>query len=504
MKNAIFAALFALLFTVTGRADSWGPGQGSEGVYGPGSSGGGTSLPWTTSGDTLYYDGAAGAALAKGTSGQFLRQGASYPAWVTADTSMVAESGNLYSTNARVLAYVLTAYSSGAGTVSASDTILQAFQKLNGNQVLSKATADAALPSASFTAAAVTGKLITGYVSGAGTVAATDTILEAIQKLNGNTAAKASLTSPQFETSVNLNYSTASTPLVTDSSKNVVSQSYVSFLASLVLTGYTSGSGTVASTDNVLQAIQKLNGNDALKLPLAGGTVTGGIISTSGTSAMALKCTNNDTKPCIGNASDPNQGFWMYNAVNMRLVYSSNSFLDVGGQGVTVNGKIHQYDKILTATMPVTGLNRNATVTAAGNTAATPTDVFSKTLEASNWVTAKTGYTYEVMGTFANTVSVDKSVKLVLGSTTLFDSGALTGITSTGSWIMKTKCSYRDSTHAVCGTIFSTNLTTISKVTIANETLANALTIKTTINGTNANDVQLEDGWLLYNNESWN
>lgn len=31
-----------------------------------------------------------------------------------------------------------------------------------------------------------------------------------------------------------------------------------------VLTGYTSGAGTVASTDNILQAIQKLNGNDGL------------------------------------------------------------------------------------------------------------------------------------------------------------------------------------------------------------------------------------------------
>jgi hypothetical protein len=35
----------------------------------------------------------------------------------------------------------------------------------------------------------VTGKVLTGYVSGAGTVAATDTILQAIQKLNGNISA---------------------------------------------------------------------------------------------------------------------------------------------------------------------------------------------------------------------------------------------------------------------------------------------------------------------------
>ncbi len=44
-----------------------------------------------------------------------------------------------------------------------------------------------------------------------------------------------------------------------------------------VLTGYSSGAGTVAATDTILQAVNKLNGNDALKLPLAGGTMTGAI-----------------------------------------------------------------------------------------------------------------------------------------------------------------------------------------------------------------------------------
>src|SRR5258708_1845555 len=52
------------------------------------------------------------------------------------------------------------------------------------NTVSSLATA--ALPSASFSDTGVTGKLLTGYVSGAGTVATTDTILQGIDKLNGN------------------------------------------------------------------------------------------------------------------------------------------------------------------------------------------------------------------------------------------------------------------------------------------------------------------------------
>ena len=53
-----------------------------------------------------------------------------------------------------------------------------------------------------------------------------------------------------------------------------------------VLTGYTSGAGTVAATDSILQAIQKLNGNDALKANLASptftGTVTTDVLTTTG------------------------------------------------------------------------------------------------------------------------------------------------------------------------------------------------------------------------------
>lgn len=46
------------------------------------------------------------------------------------------------------------------------------------------------------TNAPVIAKVLTGYVSGAGTVSATDSILQAIQKLNGNKATNANLTGP--------------------------------------------------------------------------------------------------------------------------------------------------------------------------------------------------------------------------------------------------------------------------------------------------------------------
>jgi hypothetical protein len=57
------------------------------------------------------------------------------------------------------------------------------------NSQLLDTTIAGKLNTSAFTDAAVTGKLITGYVSGAGVVAATDSILQAIQKLNGNISA---------------------------------------------------------------------------------------------------------------------------------------------------------------------------------------------------------------------------------------------------------------------------------------------------------------------------
>jgi hypothetical protein len=52
---------------------------------------------------------------------------------VSLTTSNISEGSNLYYTNARTIASSLTGYVSGAGTISASDTILTAIQKLNGN-----------------------------------------------------------------------------------------------------------------------------------------------------------------------------------------------------------------------------------------------------------------------------------------------------------------------------------------------------------------------------------
>lgn len=272
------------------------------------------------------------------------------------------------------------------------------------------------------------------------------------------------------------------------------------------LSGYTSGAGTVAASDTILQAIQKLNGNDALRLALAGGTLSGQL-NTTYVAGTAIRCTRSDTARCLGTPDDSSQGIRFLTDGSIDTYYSSASRLIMAGQGASVVGRIKQYDIQVTGDMPATGFNRFASTTSVGNAAATPTDVLSKTLEAGNWTRAKSGYTYKASGFIANTASTDKYVKLTLGSTVIYDSGALTAATAAGSWSIIADCDYRDSTHAVCTTEFKTSFAAYmsnTAVVIANETLANALAFKATIFGTNASDVTYENGKILYNNESWN
>lgn len=135
------------------------------------------------------------------------------------NTSLVTENTNLYFTNARAIAAPLTGYTSGAGTISASDTILSAIQKLNGNiaasvsGVASVFGRTGAVVATSgdynslqvtentnlyFTNARAIAATLTGYAAAAGTVSSTDTVLGAIQKIVGNLSSYALLASPTF------------------------------------------------------------------------------------------------------------------------------------------------------------------------------------------------------------------------------------------------------------------------------------------------------------------
>jgi hypothetical protein len=171
--------------------------------------------------------------------------------------------------NTAVLGKVLTGYASGPGTIVAGDNILQAIQKLNGNDA-TNANLTGEVTSvgnaATVSNAAVIGKFITGFTSTPGTLVPGDNILQAIQKLDGNDATNAPLTGEV--TSVG-NAATISNAAVIGK----------------VLTGYTSGAGTIVPGDNILQAIQKLNGNDATNANLTGMVTSTGNATTVVTNA---------------------------------------------------------------------------------------------------------------------------------------------------------------------------------------------------------------------------
>ncbi|MDP3410129.1 hypothetical protein, partial [Bosea sp. (in: a-proteobacteria)] len=160
-----------------------------------------------------------------------------------------------------------------------------------------------------------------------GTVAATDNILQAIQKVDGNIALKAPLASPTFTGAP-----TAPTQNQGDNSTKIATTAYVDAAAAAgvvdatdavkgkiqlagelggtaasptitnaavigkVLTGFSAGAGTVAATDNILQAIQKVDGNIALKAPLASPTFTGTPSLPTGTTGITQAAADNSTK----------------------------------------------------------------------------------------------------------------------------------------------------------------------------------------------------------------
>lgn len=209
-----------------------------------------------------------------GVSSVFTRTGAITAQSGDYNTSLVTENTNLYFTNARAIAAPITGYVSGAGVVAATDSILQAIQKLNGNtaalitgvsSVFGRTGAVVAAAN-DYTFAQLASKPTT--ISGYGI---TDTLTNTVFGRSGTvTAQSGDYNTSQVTENTNLYYTNA---------RGIGS----------VLTGYVSGAGTVAATDTILQAIQKLNGNiGALVTGVSSVTGTTNRITSSGGATPAI------------------------------------------------------------------------------------------------------------------------------------------------------------------------------------------------------------------------
>jgi hypothetical protein len=183
-----------------------------------------------------------------------------------------------------------------------------------------------------------------------------------------------------------------------------------------VLTGYTSGAGTVAATDTILQAIQKLDGNASTKWSLAsGGTLTGVNTITSNANAqltfggtwtatansqyhwiinpiLTARATASDTLYAMMIAPTLNATANTQNLVTLDLTstYNQGVFSNVANIGIRTNGRIEitadsALRFILQNSGSATGMNfyqtttLGASITMTGSTAADPNALVLRT-----------------------------------------------------------------------------------------------------------------------------
>ncbi|SFZ93256.1 hypothetical protein SAMN05428642_10323 [Flaviramulus basaltis] len=215
-------------------------------------------------------------------------------------TGEVTSTGNATTlTNSAVIGKVLTGYTSGAGTIDETDNILEAIQKLDGNNA-TNANLTGMVTSVgnttslgSFTSANLSGAVTDETGTGKVVLSTSPTLvtpaLGTPSVLVGTniTGTASGFTAGKVTTNANLTGEVTSTGNATTLTNSAV--------IGKVLTGYTSGTGTISATDNILEAVQKLNGNDGLKANLASPTFTGTPTLPTGTIATTQTAGNNTT-----------------------------------------------------------------------------------------------------------------------------------------------------------------------------------------------------------------
>jgi hypothetical protein len=215
---------------------------------------------------------------------------------------------------------------SGVGT---NLTALNATQLTSGTvpaarfpALTGEATTSAGAVSVTLSNSAVIGKVLTGYTSGAGTVAATDTILQAVQKLNGNAA--------------NLQPLDAELTAISGLAANgLIARTSASTAAARTLTG-TAAEITVTNGDGVA-------GNPTLSLPTAltftGKTVTGGTFTSPALTTPTIG-DGSAAAPSLSFASETTTGFFRPSANVLGLAVAGTSRATVTTTGLTVTGTV--------------------------------------------------------------------------------------------------------------------------------------------------------------------
>ncbi|SDM95950.1 Chaperone of endosialidase, partial [Daejeonella rubra] len=331
--------------------------------------------------------------------------------------------------------------------------------------------------------AAVIGKLLTGYTSGAGTVAATDNILQAIQKLNGNDGLKANLASPTFTGTPTLPTGTIAT-----------TQAALNSTTAVATTAF------VTTANN-------------LKANLASPTFTGTVTLPTGTVAVTQAVNNNSTAVATTAYADAAATAGVSGKQN-TLTNSAGlagALTDETGTGLAV------FATSPTLTTPVIGVATATTINkvaiTAPTTGSTLTIADGKTLTASNSLT--------LAGTDASTLNIGTGGTLGSNaySSTAFAplaSPTFTGTPTLPTGTIATTQAALNSTTAVATTEFVTTADNL-KANLASPTFTGTPTAPTAAAAANntqvattayadaaATAVKFADGTVTGNTPYWN
>lgn len=260
------------------------------------------------------------------------------------------------------------------------------------------------------TNSAVIGKVLTGYTSGAGTVSATDTILQAIQKLNGNDAAISGTAITSLTGDVTASGpGAASTTIAT----NVVTNTKLAQMVAHSYKGNNTGSTANASDITSAQLTADLNlFTSSLQglVPASGGGTTN-FLRADGTWAAASGGGGANT--ALSNLASV--------AINTSLLAGTDNSIDLG------SGSFRFKDVYSAGSLKISnsGSTKNATITAASTTlpdASTASATFSL---------AETADTLAIFtGSLASTAT--SAIKIQTGNVTT------SGNVATGSISMRT------------------------------------------------------------------
>ena len=300
-------------------------------------------------------------AITAGTTAQYFRGDKTFQ---TLNTGVVPESGNLYFTNARAIASVLTGYTSGAGTISAADSILSAIQKLNGN-IGALVTG---VSSVNGQTGAVT--LTTTNIAEGTNLYYTEARVSANTNVAANTAARHAAVTLGTANGLSLSTQQLSLGLASAGVTGALSgtdwSTFNSKQQALNGTGFVKISGTTISYDNSTYLTTAAAASTYL--PLAGGTMTGDVnwaqtdrgitwgFNTDGASIKFYNTGDGDTNSRLEFATiDNNDEFFRWVHIpsggslyeSMRLVPNSNgnAQLIVSGSIIKSGGTSSQFLK---------------------------------------------------------------------------------------------------------------------------------------------------------------